>query len=80
LDEFCYRFNRRFIEMQIPNRLLNWAIIHAPIKSTWAKCIGMLIYDTRHGPTDHFCLDYQLAVVGTEHQIALLSRDSWRII
>lgn len=34
LDEFCYRFNRRFIEKQIPNRLLNLAIIHAPIKFT----------------------------------------------
>ena len=32
LDEFCYRFNRRFIEKQIPNRLLNLAIIHAPVK------------------------------------------------
>lgn len=34
LNEFCYRFNRRFVEKQIPNRLLNLAIIHAPIKST----------------------------------------------
>jgi transposase-like protein len=34
LDEFCYRFNRRFIEKQIPNRLLNLAIIHTPVKST----------------------------------------------
>ena len=34
LDEFCYRFNRRFIEKQIPNRLLNLAIVRAPIKST----------------------------------------------
>ena len=34
LDEFCYRFNRRFTEEQIPNRLLNLAIIHAPVKST----------------------------------------------
>ena len=33
LDEFCYRFNRRFFEKEIPNRLLNLAIIHAPIKS-----------------------------------------------
>ncbi|WP_034898429.1 transposase, partial [Paraglaciecola psychrophila] len=33
-DEFCYRFNRRFIEKQIPNRLLNLAIIHLPVKST----------------------------------------------
>jgi hypothetical protein len=34
LDEFCYRFNRRFIEKQIPNRLLNLAIIHAPVRSS----------------------------------------------
>ena len=34
LDEFCYRFNRRFIEKQIPNRLLNLAIIHTPVKWT----------------------------------------------
>jgi len=33
LDEFCYRFNRRFFEVEIPNRLLNLAVIHAPIKS-----------------------------------------------
>ena len=33
LDEFCYRFNRRFIEKQIPNRLVNLAIIHVPTKS-----------------------------------------------
>jgi hypothetical protein len=34
LDEFCYRFNRRFVEKQIPNRLLNLAIVHTPFKST----------------------------------------------
>ena len=34
LNEFCYRFNRRFVEKQIPNRLLNLAIVHIPIKST----------------------------------------------
>ncbi|CAG21818.1 hypothetical transposase [Photobacterium profundum SS9] len=33
LDEFCYRFNRRKMEREIPNRLLNLAIIHAPIHS-----------------------------------------------
>ncbi len=33
LDEFCYRFNRRFVENQIPNRLLNLAIMHSPIHS-----------------------------------------------
>ena len=32
LNEFCYRFNRRFVEKQIPNRLLNLAIIHTPVK------------------------------------------------
>jgi hypothetical protein len=34
LDEFYYRFNRRFIDKQIPNRLLNLAIIHAPVRSS----------------------------------------------
>ncbi len=34
LNEFCYRYNRRFVEKQIPNRLLNLAIIHTPFKST----------------------------------------------
>ncbi|MDX2368301.1 MAG: IS1595 family transposase [Colwellia sp.] len=34
IDEFCYRFNRRFVEKELPNRLLNLAIIHAPIQST----------------------------------------------
>jgi hypothetical protein len=34
LDEFCYRFNRRFIEKKIPNRLLKLVIIHSPMKST----------------------------------------------
>jgi hypothetical protein len=33
LNEFCYRFNRRFVEKQIPNRLLNLAIIYTPEKS-----------------------------------------------
>ncbi len=33
LDEFCYRFNRRFFEKEIPNRLLNLAVIHAPLQS-----------------------------------------------
>ncbi len=33
LDEFCYRFNRRFFEKEIPNRLLNLAIIHSPLQS-----------------------------------------------
>jgi hypothetical protein len=32
LNEFCYRFNRRFVEKQIPNRLLNLAIVHMPIR------------------------------------------------
>jgi hypothetical protein len=34
LNEFCYRYNRHFVEKQIPNRLLNLAIIHTPLKST----------------------------------------------
>jgi transposase-like protein len=34
LNEFCYRFNRRFIEKKISNRLLNLAIIHAPVRSS----------------------------------------------
>jgi hypothetical protein len=34
LNEFCYRYNRRFVKQQIPNRLLNLAIIHTPLKST----------------------------------------------
>jgi hypothetical protein len=29
VDEFSYQFKRRFIEQQIPNQLLNLAIIHA---------------------------------------------------
>ncbi|MEZ8579196.1 IS1595 family transposase [Vibrio splendidus] len=34
LNEYCYRFNRRFVEEQIPNRLLNLTIVHAPVQST----------------------------------------------
>ena len=34
LNEYCYRFNRRFVEKEIPNRLLNLAIIHTPVQST----------------------------------------------
>ncbi|EDP99718.1 IS1595 family transposase [Shewanella benthica] len=33
LSEFCYRFNRRKMEKEIPNRRLNLAIIHAPVHS-----------------------------------------------
>ncbi|MEI6859591.1 MAG: transposase, partial [Shewanella sp.] len=33
LDEFCYRFNRRKMEKEIPNRLLKLAINHAPVHS-----------------------------------------------
>ncbi|MGL4712695.1 MAG: IS1595 family transposase, partial [Shewanella sp.] len=33
LSEFCYRFNRRQMEKEIPNSLLNLAIIHSPIHS-----------------------------------------------
>lgn len=32
LNEFCYRFNRRFWEEQIPNRLLKLCIAQKPIK------------------------------------------------
>ncbi len=31
LDEFCYRFNRRWCELQIPNRLLRICINHHPV-------------------------------------------------
>ena len=33
LDEFCYRFNRRFWEPELPLRLLNACLAHVPIKS-----------------------------------------------
>jgi transposase-like protein len=32
LDEFCYRFNRRFWEPELPLRLLNACLTHAPVK------------------------------------------------
>lgn len=32
LDEFCYRFNRRFWEPQLPLRLLNACLAHAPVR------------------------------------------------
>ena len=32
LDEFCYRFNRRFWEPQLPMRLLGVCASHAPVK------------------------------------------------
>ena len=31
LNEFCYRFNRRFWEAQIPNRLLRLCVDHLPV-------------------------------------------------
>ncbi len=31
LNEFCYRFNRRFWETEIPNRLLRLCVEHRPI-------------------------------------------------
>ena len=34
LDEFCYRFNRRFWEHELPMRLLNACLSHAPYKLT----------------------------------------------
>ena len=33
LDEFCYRFNRRFWEPELPFRLLNACLAHAPVPS-----------------------------------------------
>jgi transposase-like protein len=32
LDEFCYRFNRRFWEPELPLRLLNACLTHVPVK------------------------------------------------
>jgi transposase-like protein len=32
LDEFCYRFNRRFWEFELPYRLLNACLSHLPLK------------------------------------------------
>jgi len=32
LDEFCYRFNRRFWEPELPLRLLNACLAHIPIR------------------------------------------------
>ena len=32
LDEFCYRFNRRFWEFELPLRLLNACLSHAPVR------------------------------------------------
>ncbi|HID97918.1 MAG TPA: IS1595 family transposase, partial [Thermodesulfobacteriaceae bacterium] len=32
LDEFCYVFNRRFWESELPLRFLNAFLTHAPVK------------------------------------------------
>ncbi len=32
LDGFCYRFNRRFWEPELPLRLLNACLAHVPVK------------------------------------------------
>jgi hypothetical protein len=32
LDEFCYRLNRRFLEPQLPLRLLNACLAHVPVR------------------------------------------------
>jgi hypothetical protein len=32
LNEFCYRFNRRFWEPELPLRLLNACLAHVPVK------------------------------------------------
>ncbi len=34
LDEFCYRFNRRFWEPELPLRLLNACLAHVPVKNS----------------------------------------------
>ncbi len=34
LDEFCYRFNRRFWEPELPLRLLNTYLAHVPVKNS----------------------------------------------
>jgi len=39
LDEFCYRFNRRFWEYQLPFRLLNACVSHTPA-ITWKLLRG----------------------------------------
>ena len=31
LDEFCYRFNRRFWKAELPFRLLNACMAHGPV-------------------------------------------------
>jgi transposase-like protein len=33
IDEFCYRFNRRFWEPELPLRLLNACLAHGPVKT-----------------------------------------------
>jgi hypothetical protein len=33
LDEFCYRFNRRFWEPELPHRLLNACLSHVPVQT-----------------------------------------------
>lgn len=33
LDEFCYRFNRRFWELELPLRLLNACLAHVPVRT-----------------------------------------------
>ena len=32
LNEFCYRFNRRFWEPELPLRLLNACLAHVPVR------------------------------------------------
>jgi transposase-like protein len=38
LDEFCYRFNRRFWEFELPYRLLNACVSHLPLKIEPENC------------------------------------------
>ena len=38
LNEFCYRFNRRQWEPQLPNRLLSLCVLHAPVLNQAENC------------------------------------------
>ncbi len=38
LNEFCYRFNRRQWESQLPNRLLSLCVMHLPVQNQAENC------------------------------------------
>jgi len=38
LNEFCYRFNRRQWELQLPNRLLSLCVMHLPVQNQAENC------------------------------------------